>query len=488
MVKITRVDMGRATLEVTDEGLVSRDFIMEDDEEKEKFNPHKEKALVDPNVLNHINSQSNDLFFMLKLGDIPTIKRWQDHAKEALQGNNIEWNDSDNFHVTLVFVPDISASETLHLTMGVDVAHKVPLIIDGFGTFSTERGDESNTLYLSVKKTPELAVIQANLYSFVTSEGMATSPFSIPEDWIPHITLASSEKPFDEAAFPNVGGMAVGAEAIEASVDFEAIAISEKFNPHHVPAGSPEGGQFTSAIGAGALSIWPTAQHEDRTELNSSIAFEEHAMNLGISVDEYIDELTKHVEKQVENANVAVRVTEDVLMTILDDGRFKNQHETETSRGYLDTSMRAEIEDKVWGEGREIQERPIYGYLYNQSQPRAVGQYGDIIVILNREVVEDRTTFTVGDSLHAMEVSIVAPRPIGSPDYLAIVGNSRDGLRSFPASGGGDHIYYEAQIHGGVSISDIKEVRLTRFLGSYDPELIAQLKANDIPVIFGQPN
>lgn len=231
------------------------------------------KVVELPKVEKSHASDSKDLFFLLKFSSLDTMKRIQDLVKESLADNSQEivWEEPDNFHVTLVFVPEISNLDSMRLSTLIDMSKPVDVQVDGFGTFD----NGSHTLFLNVSKTPELVNLQQDLANLMVREGFELSPFSVPEDWKSHITIATSDEPFDMDELPEFGGLGLAGETIEASVNFQVLNWVEKFNPHHKPAGTPEGGQFTTATGTGGRDI---RHDEDLTD----------ALNFGDGVEEDI--------------------------------------------------------------------------------------------------------------------------------------------------------------------------------------------------------
>lgn len=176
---------------------------------------------------------------------------------------------------------------------------------------------------------------------------------------------------------------------------------------------------------------------------------------------------------------IAVRVTPDSLESILRTERFKTVHETYKSGGSNSQKNRGDLEEQLFGIDPKTspkEERPVYGYVavngirWQKLDP-SLGQYGNVQVVL-KDDVRKRTTASNGDSMG--ERGLVRPSPVDAPDHFSYSvrgqqpGNySVDGQRLVSDS------YAEAQIHGGVSISDIEEVvfarepeeRITRRLG-----------------------
>lgn len=125
-------------------------------------------------------------------------------------------------------------------------------------------------------------------------------------------------------------------------------------------------------------------------------------------VEEFYKATEKKVKDFINNGFVGVRVDTDLIETILNDGRLKNQFETGTSRGVLLGGFRKNVEKTLMEVPKDLAdaERPIYGMIYPKSEGAlkkyAHGDtgdwYGDAIIKMKDEV-KDVTSFTVGDSL-----------------------------------------------------------------------------------------
>lgn len=194
----------------------------------------------------------------------------------------------------------------------------------------------------------------------------------------------------------------------------------------------------------------------------------------------------------MKNGEVTMAATEDAFTSILEDGRYKNQFETRTSGGALDTGIRKVGEGLATSTpaGTKLAERPVYGYLTdNQSvhtyqsktdtqnttegtwaekndirreldwqtitsvNSYEVEQYGEIRFTLKPEV-RSRTTVTVGDSLRTGVMADALTNP--KPDLLNM-GLYKAGA-VYHLNGNPTADYIEAQIHGGVKTSDISHI------------------------------
>lgn len=203
-------------------------------------------------------------------------------------------------------------------------------------------------------------------------------------------------------------------------------------------------------------------------------------------VDEYLrdayhpEEVKEAVERLtnlVEGCPVAMRVTEDILIKILDDGKFKNQHETGTSGGGLNPTYREKAEKKAFGEN--LKDFPLYGYIATSKStskdaftPDAY-YYGGVKIIFN-DNVKSRTTITAGDSLGMFANGVGTGSPLLKPtqDSLDREVNKLTGLGR-PS----ELDYIEAQIHGGLTVKDIEKVVISR----KSPRLEDSLREQGIP-------
>ena len=168
---------------------------------------------------------------------------------------------------------------------------------------------------------------------------------------------------------------------------------------------------------------------------------------------ERIESNEKKLKEILATQPVVVNITSQDFAKVIKDGRFKTQHETGDSGGTYGPEMRNEAEAVMFGYNTRRtppQKRPIYGSIPPSgpatgpgSEGSATWLYGDVRVVLN-DAVKDRTTFTTNDSF-AMAFAV---SPVKNP-------NMRGTSMRFDQPYGS---YIEAQIHGGVQLSDIKEI------------------------------
>lgn len=226
------------------------------------------------------------------------------------------------------------------------------------------------------------------------------------------------------------------------------------------------------------------------------------------------DQVRKHLQRIVNRAAPCIQVSHEALHNVLDDGRFKNQHETSWSRGAYNPDRRKNVEYHHFGypggskylddldqayegysdlqphEKREWVEaakrdqpghaRPLYGYLAHSPFHNTTSRmYGEHTVVLHKPSIWHRTTVTFGDSLdeqHDLKASHVYDvHPESFP-----LGDYRGGKHWHGAGDDEEHQqirvnfarmhhldrsleypgYTEAQYHGGLSASHIHYVIL----------------------------
>lgn len=175
----------------------------------------------------------------------------------------------------------------------------------------------------------------------------------------------------------------------------------------------------------------------------------------GVSMDE--------VKSVLPHAAVKMRIPIDDLMSVIEEGGlFKNQFDTNDSQGALNPDYRALQELagfglKIVGKGGNTNgtpnslTNPKYGYIDHPSlefNNRTIASYGTVELKM-KESIKDRTSFTTADSLGVMGETLI-PAPIKSPHALA--------LMPYPSAKPGGYHYWEAQIHGKLTIKDVEQV------------------------------
>lgn len=210
----------------------------------------------------------------------------------------------------------------------------------------------------------------------------------------------------------------------------------------------------------------------------------------------------------VDRSPLVVRAPGDAAAAIIAEGRWKSQHESGSSRGSYTPSGRVAAENSGLGtpDGLPNNKRPIYGYLKGATNKSSeASSYGEVIFNM-KPAARNRATFTLGDSLGNFLAGSVIGTPVVKPnlgslpkDYISgSVSRKSDGTFAIRNE---YHGYFEAQIHGGVKLTDVKSVTFTEFCFKSSPSrsratkelrptyaaMETALKAKGIEVIYA-PN
>ncbi|MFE9789629.1 C2 family cysteine protease [Nocardia salmonicida] len=249
--------------------------------------------------------------------------------------------------------------------------------------------------------------------------------------------------------------------------------------------GEPDQTRHTQSVARRAALTEELAKHFAGLPARQRDIAIERARQLG-SIDRHIAALAAHEEVSLEAAraamraelveafagkDIAVRICEESLLDVLDDGRFKTAFDLgETGAG---VNSRAMLEARWFGhdvDRHPLDGRAVYGYVrIGDEQPIGaqhedrLNAYGDTVVVLKSEV-RARTTVCVGDSIgnqanvYPSALDNPAPESFGvypaprSGRPSAHVGLRRD-LTQIREWG-----YVEAQVHGGITSADIDHV------------------------------
>lgn len=174
--------------------------------------------------------------------------------------------------------------------------------------------------------------------------------------------------------------------------------------------------------------------------------------------------------------SVRVRVPAKAVPQIIKDGEIKTQHETGRSGGLFDPSTRHAHEEKMFGEPV----RPIYGYVHVKGahEHNEAVQYGEFGVVLKPEAL-NRSSLTLGDSLNMAdppaplvikELDTLGGKALGRAVYAAASDLSTAAAVAQIHTNELPSVtppyvrtltqvrYIEAQIVGGIKLSDIDHV------------------------------
>jgi hypothetical protein len=202
--------------------------------------------------------------------------------------------------------------------------------------------------------------------------------------------------------------------------------------------------------------------------------------------------------KEIAESPIAVRIRETKLDLIVADGRFKSLTEKPDQTSVYEINYaegRYDLEKGLWGVP-ENANSPIYGYL---DSPLHVGvdnmtrMYGDVKIIL-KDTVSNRTTMSAGDSANhglipvrmsdARSGNLTNAQVHGAYISRAFQRGADTVSQPVTSMRGKSKIdYFEAQIHGGVTLNDIKSVTLSKY-STFGENTLSALKEKGIEVVY----
>jgi len=258
---------------------------------------------------------------------------------------------------------------------------------------------------------------------------------------------------------------------------------------------------------------------------NQTADYNELYPDAHITEEQYVSRVEANMQRILAGCDVSVRLTQANLLEVVEDGEYKSVFESKRSSAavyntrkttYLKHRRECEL-DFFDIDAKQKTGRPVYGYISSKGNVRKgaywLDQYGDVAIVLN-DNVRERTTFTDADSLDNAHVEMVwIPKDAGDetvydpisdgfvnknrvvftrafPSYIDdpkiyssiwmttgsnLLSAYDDNASGFYPDGG---TYWEAQVHGGFTLSDIKEVVFTK--SEPLPELTRQLDAKGI--------
>jgi SPP1 gp7 family putative phage head morphogenesis protein len=150
--------------------------------------PAAPKALPAPVRAESIASGTS-CYTILSLADDPTLTAIQAELRSKYPDPAIQWEKPDEFHVTLVFVPEPGDVGIMTSVLPKSIN---PLVfqVGPIGTFErTYVPAEQQPIFLYVERTPALQALQAGLAESFRTLAYELSEYSDPANWQPHITL-----------------------------------------------------------------------------------------------------------------------------------------------------------------------------------------------------------------------------------------------------------------------------------------------------------
>lgn len=212
-----------------------------------------------------------------------------------------------------------------------------------------------------------------------------------------------------------------------------------------------------------------------------------------LSVSQYIPEeealqISNKIHDILDKSTYSMRFDFKNIDKLLKSQRFLNQFETNTSNGAVGKTAkmyRKQATGNLFGANvKKLKRKDFekYGYFgdidafsdykFNQSYHAGVNQYGDVIIRFNKNKMQDRTTFTINNSLGpSVKEELIADNPM----VPKLVGIEKEKIFDYSTKILDNEIntvnqlvellgvrYIEAQYHGNVLLNDVNEIYFTK--------------------------
>ena len=197
--------------------------------------------------------------------------------------------------------------------------------------------------------------------------------------------------------------------------------------------------------------------------------------------------IRQNLQELFDNSEYHLAINPDTLEKVVDSGRFMNQFETGSSRGLFDNDIRKKATKQLFGsdvDTMSASDFEKYGYLGHMdfvvdASDSNARQYGSAIVRFKKESLNDRVTYTLGDSLGgAMSQTHIAGHDgqnvtISGIEDSSYVRSKVLNSRLIKVPGSMTHNpheladetrsgYIELQYHGDLLLSDVQSVCFRR--------------------------
>lgn len=157
--------------------------------EKEKVDIEEEKVDKEDNQKGKSFKGSKDLFASFSLAKDPVLTDYVERLRERFTHPDIEWSPADQWHVTLAYSPSANKDheQTIIDEMGQGIEFPI-MTTHSLSTFPEKDGKVP--LILLLVRDDKLRSAQESVYNAFRQAPIPMSPYSKPEDWNGHVTLA----------------------------------------------------------------------------------------------------------------------------------------------------------------------------------------------------------------------------------------------------------------------------------------------------------
>lgn len=128
-------------------------------------------------------------FIGLTFPNHPDLMGLQSRVKELVGAGECQWNDPNDFHITLAYAPAVTDEQLDALRFAIEEVD-VPDMALRVGSLGVFDNLGQHAVHFKIRRNADLLTLQAELYDLCAELGIQTSSFSDPAQYKPHITMA----------------------------------------------------------------------------------------------------------------------------------------------------------------------------------------------------------------------------------------------------------------------------------------------------------
>lgn len=161
---------------------------------------------------------------VLSLANNPDLIMLQNQARKFVTAP-CEWTPADEFHITLVYMPGITDEQTDDVLAALENV-TMPELSVGVGSLRVFKNPGQSAIHFRILRNEALLAFQRQLVEAITGAGVPVSSYSLPDNFIPHITMAYSSEAVEGVAF-RASRIKLTPTALEFAVSDDVLWTSE---------------------------------------------------------------------------------------------------------------------------------------------------------------------------------------------------------------------------------------------------------------------
>lgn len=144
-------------------------------------------------TLEATETEQDGVCIALRFANQPDLIALQQRVKSLYATENVEWNDPASFHVTLLYAPTTDDDQITSAVKAMQSEIAAPTGMQlTIGSLNSFDNIGEHALHFKIRQNANLNAYQETLYEAMTALGIQISAYSVPNAYIPHITVGYS--------------------------------------------------------------------------------------------------------------------------------------------------------------------------------------------------------------------------------------------------------------------------------------------------------